>query len=163
MSRIIILMGVSGSGKSTVGRLLAKDLGWRFYEGDDFHPQSNIQKMTRGIPLTDEDRDDWLAALTKLVSELDQQVQSAVVTCSALKQAYRDTLSRNMSNVIFVYLKGSYKLILKRIKSRQGHFMKPGLLKSQFDILEEPNQALVVRVSKRPDQLVKQIRDALTL
>ena len=160
---IIILMGVSGAGKSTIGQCLAKDLGWSLYEGDDFHPKANIEKMAGGIALSDEDRSAWLTKLAKLIHELRQSAQSAVITCSALKQAYREKLAGDSTNIRFVYLRGSYDLVLERLKKRQGHYMRAGLLKSQFDILEEPEQALTIEITQEPDVIVRQIRQALGL
>ena len=123
--RIVILMGVSGSGKTTIGQRLAKDLNWRFYEGDNFHPKTNVDKMRRRIALTDEDRAPWLAALDHLIQDLIQETQSAVIACSALKHAYRVLLEGNRNQVVFVYLKGSYNLIRERLLARKGHFMNP--------------------------------------
>ena len=160
---IIILMGVSGSGKSTIGKMLAAELDWAFYDGDDFHPPANIEKMASGIPLTDADRADWLAALAQLMRGLDEQGHSGVIACSALKQAYRETLQRSVSNVQFVYLKGSYDLILSRLQARQGHYMPPGLLKSQFEDLEEPTQSLVVDVAQPPATIARRVRQAFGL
>jgi len=131
-------MGVSGSGKTTIGRLLAQDLGWPFYDGDDFHPQANIDKMRQGIPLTDDDRDAWLTALRQQIETFIDNRQSAVLACSALKQAYRERLRGDRPEVRFIYLKGDYALIRQRLQGRQGHFMKADLLSSQFATLEEP-------------------------
>lgn len=160
---IIIVTGVSGSGKTTVGRLLAEELGWLFYEGDDFHPQNNIQKMTQGTALTDEDRIGWLAALSQLIHELDRKNRSAVVACSALKQAYRDVLAGKSAAVRFVFLKGSRDLIRERMKKRHGHYMKADLLESQFAILEEPAQAVAVDIAEHPDLIVQRVKRALRL
>ena len=135
---IVILMGVAGSGKTTVGRLLASALGWRFYEGDDFHPRANIDKMQRGIPLTDDDRWPWLQALRQVIDACQAQGTSAVMACSALKQTYRDYLMHGCDEVKLVYLKGSYALLYQRLAQRRGHFMPAGLLTSQFATLEEP-------------------------
>ncbi len=142
---------------------MAKELGWPFYEGDLFHSQASIQKMSKGTSLSDEDRAPWLAALGQLVKELDQNSKSAVIACSALKHVYRETLKGTSSNVRFVYLKGSYDLILKRIKARPEHFMKAALLKSQFDTLEEPGEAVVVDIGHEPVVIVRLIRQALGL
>ncbi|MFQ5657595.1 MAG: gluconokinase, partial [Candidatus Methylomirabilales bacterium] len=152
--RVVILMGVSGSGKTTTGQLLAKDLNWRFYEGDDFHPKANVDKLSRGIPLTDEDRASWLAALHHLIQDLITDKQSAVISCSALKQTYRDRLAVNRSEVAFVYLKGSYDLTHERLLSRTDHFMKAELLTSQFDTLEEPKGVLTIDIAQEPDVIV---------
>lgn len=160
---IVILMGVSGSGKTTVGELLAEKLGWLFYEGDDFHPESNIEKMKRGIPLTDEDRDPWLSALKRLIHDLIEKRTYAVIACSALKQSYRDRLLENAKRVVMVYLKGSYGLIEKRLHDRRGHFFNAKLLESQFETLEEPKDVLTIYVDHEPDAVVEEIRRKLGL
>ncbi|MDR4493470.1 MAG: gluconokinase [Nitrospirales bacterium] len=161
MPVIIILMGVSGSGKTTVGKLLAKDLGWEFYEGDDFHPQQNILKMHRGIPLNDEDRIPWLVSLRLLIGRLLIQKNHAVIACSALKHAYRAWLTKGHDDIVFVYLHGSYTLIHRRLQSRTAHFMNPGLLISQFNALEEPQDGLCVNINQAPENIVRQIKEAL--
>ena len=160
---IIILMGVAGSGKTTVGRLLASELGWCFYEGDDFHSRANIDKMRRGMPLTDDDRWPWLQALRDVLDACLAQGTSAVMTCSALKQTYRDYLIRDWHEVKLVYLKGSYALLFQRLAQRQGHFMPRELLTSQFTTLEEPQQGLSVDASDAPEALVTVIRKALQM
>jgi gluconokinase len=160
---ILVIMGVSGSGKSTIGQSLAAELGWSFFEGDDFHSAANVEKMANGIALTDADRADWLAALAQLIHNLSGDGHSGVLACSALKQSYRETLGQNISNVQFIYLKGDYDLILKRLQARQGHYMRPELLKSQFEALEEPGQALVVDVASPVAIIVRQIRQAFGL
>jgi gluconokinase len=160
---LVILMGVAGSGKTTVGRLLASKLGWRFYEGDDFHPRANIDKMQRGMPLTDDDRWPWLQALRDVIDTCLVQGTSAVMACSALKQTYRDYLIHGRDEVKLVYLKGSYDLLSQRLAQRQGHFMPKELLASQFATLEEPQQGLIVDVSNAPETLVAVIRQALQM
>jgi gluconokinase len=160
---VIILMGVSGSGKTTIGQQLAQSLGWPFYDGDDFHPQVNIDKMRQGVPLTDDDRDSWLTALRQLIDSLLQNDQSAVLACSALKQAYRNRLQRDSEKVRLVYLKGDYDLIRQRLTNRQGHFMRADLLRSQFATLEEPQGVLTVDVSEPPEHLVATIKTAFLL
>lgn len=161
--RIVILMGVTGSGKTTIGQLLAKDCNWPFYDGDDFHPTANVDKMRRGIPLTDEDRAPWLAVLEHLIRDLITQAQSAVISCSALRQSYRDRLAANRDEVIFVYLKGDYDLARERLLSRKDHFVKADLLESQFDTLEEPEGVLTIDTAQEPDVIVGQIRQTLGL
>ncbi len=156
-------MGVSGSGKTTIGSLLAQDLGWPFYDGDDFHPQTNINKMRQGIPLTDEDRDSWLTALRHHIDTLLANRQSAVLACSALKQAYRDRLGGDRPAVRFIYLKGDYALIRQRLQKRQGHFMPADLLKSQFATLEVPEDVLYIDISRTPEVIVNSIKRALEL
>jgi gluconokinase len=157
----IIVMGVSGIGKTTVGMALAKDLSWIFADADSFHPQANIDKMSRGVPLNDEDRAPWLEAIRAYMIERMNKSESGVVTCSALKQRYRDVLKVN-DDVKFVYLKGNYDLILKRMQTRE-HFMKPEMLKSQFEALEEPKEAVVVSVEKTVEEIVKIVKQELHL
>jgi gluconokinase len=156
---VIILMGVSGSGKTTIGRLLAQDLVWPFYDGDDFHPQANINKMRRGIPLTDDDRDAWLTVLRQWIDTLIDTRRSAVLACSALKQTYRDRLQR--PEVHFVYLKGDRALIRQRLLARQGHFMPADLLASQFATLEEPQGVPVIDIAQAPETIVAVIKRTL--
>lgn len=157
----LILMGVSGSGKTTVGRELAKGLGWLFIEGDDFHPEANVEKMRLGIALTDDDRVPWLRALRERVSKLVSHRESAVITCSALKQAYRDFLSKGIHDIHWVYLKVDPNDIRVRLEGRLGHFMPASLLSSQFEILEEPADALEVDGSESVEDNVGRIIDAL--
>ena len=132
---LVVVMGVAGSGKTLIGSMLARSLGYLFADADEFHPRANIEKMSHGIPLTDTDREPWLRAIQKRLCEWGSADISAVVTCSALKQKYRDMLSRDC-DVKIVYLKGEFDLIHGRIQQRQGHFMRPEMLQSQFADLE---------------------------
>ncbi|AAZ56147.1 gluconate kinase [Thermobifida fusca YX] len=152
-----VFMGVSGSGKTTVARGVAQELGLPFADADDFHPEANIAKMARGIPLTDEDRLPWLQALAAWISEREREGTSSVVTCSALRRSYRDLLRRSAPGVFFLHLHGSAELIGKRIRERRGHFMPPQLLDSQFATLEPlaPDEAgAVLDVSASPEDLI---------
>jgi gluconokinase len=160
---VVILMGVSGAGKTTIGQLLAADLGWPFYEGDDFHPPANVEKMGHGIALTDEDRGPWLTALRHLIDTLIEENRSAVIACSALKQAYRERLLSDEKRVRFVYLKGDYSLIHERLRQRHGHFMKADLLTSQFETLEEPAGVLTIEVAREPEVIISLIKRELGL
>jgi gluconokinase len=155
---ILILMGVSGSGKTTIGRLLAQDLGWPFYDADDFHPAANVEKMHRGEPLSDADRAPWLDALHEVIAELARASRSAVLACSALTQAYRDRLVAGVAPVRFVYLRGDASLIRLRLARRSGHFMPVSLLQSQVDTLEEPADALAIDIDAAPQEIAAQIK-----
>lgn len=149
-----IVMGVSGSGKSTVGRALAERLGWDFFDADDFHPPENIAKMAAGIPLNDSDRTPWLAALSNQLSATLTAGRHPVLACSALKESYRKQLLEGKIGAEIIYLKGSYELLWARMSGRQGHFMKPEMLKSQFATLEEPKNALVLDVSMPLEEML---------
>ncbi|HEX5839112.1 MAG TPA: gluconokinase [Anaerolineales bacterium] len=140
-------MGVSGSGKSTLGPALALELGWDFYDADDFHPAANIAKMASGVPLTDADREPWLDSLNqKLVATLEVN-RHPILACSALREKYRQRLFQNVDGMAILYLRGSYETIRTRLAAREGHFMKETLLQSQFEALEEPPDALILDVS----------------
>ena len=154
---IYILMGVAGSGKTTVGKLLSKRLGYPFYDGDDFHPQENIEKMSRGIALEDSDRLPWLLRLKELI----ERENKIILACSALKTSYRKILQVENKGVIWIYLKGEYSEILKRIETRQGHFMKRKMLGSQFEILEEPKDAITISISADREVIVEQILELI--
>ena len=156
----VILMGVAGSGKTTVGILLAKRLQCPFYDGDDFHPPANVTKMAAGTPLTDDDRAGWLAALAEVIRAGLAGGENGVVACSALKESYRDVLCVDAAKVKFIYLKGSYEVILQRMQSRQ-HFMKPAMLQSQFAALEEPADVPWIDVTLDPDEIVRRIAEQI--
>lgn len=134
----IILMGVSGSGKSTIGAAVAREIKAKFIDGDDLHPRANIQKMASGQPLNDDDRAPWLQRLNDAAYSLNHKNESGIIVCSALKRRYRDLLRKDNDNMVFIYLKGSFEVIMARLQARSGHFMPTDLLKSQFDALEEP-------------------------
>ncbi|MCU7936538.1 MAG: SMP-30/gluconolactonase/LRE family protein [Candidatus Thiodiazotropha sp. (ex Dulcina madagascariensis)] len=160
---IVIVMGVSGSGKTTVGKLLARQLSWRFIEGDDYHPADNLAKMSAAIPLNDEDRRPWLDRLTAVIERQLQTGRSTVLSCSALKRKYREKLLVDPIHVRLVYLCGSYDLILERLKQRVDHFMHPELLKSQFNALEQPRDALAVNTDQPAAAIVARITEQLSL
>lgn len=159
---ILIIMGVSGSGKTTVGCMLASELGWEFYDADDFHPPANREKMSHGIPLTDEDRAEWLNSLQNRIRKNLEGGKSCVLACSALKQRYREQLAVN-EKVRFVYLHGTYEQIETRIKHRKDHYMPVQLLQSQFEALEEPLHAVIVDISNSPEDIIKIIRKGINL
>ena len=156
---VIVVMGVSGAGKTTVGRALAETLGWPFYDGDDFHPPANIEKMRQGVPLTDADRRPWLETLRALIARHLQEGRPAVVACSALKRSYRDVLRRAGEGVRFVHLAADYETIRRRLEARRGHFFDPKLLQSQFDDLEAPDadEVLILEATRPVSELVRAI------
>ncbi len=158
-------MGVSGSGKTTIGKLLAEKEGWRFVDADDYHPPANKEKMHRGIPLTDADRAPWLATLKKMIDEWRARGENVVLACSALKETYREQLGfghNRPPEMKIVYLRGSLETIRQRISHRKEHFMNPGLLQSQFDTLEEPKDAIVADVSAGPQEIVDVVQKLVT-
>jgi gluconokinase len=161
---ILVMMGVSGSGKSTVGTLLAKTLQCEFGDADSFHPPANVEKMREGIPLTDEDRWPWLRAIAAWIDKKRAAGTCGVVTCSALKRRYRDILIGERTDVRLVYLKGHEELIARRMAMRRGHFMPPSLLSSQFAALEEPGpdeRPITVSIEPQPHEIVAQILSLL--
>jgi gluconokinase len=155
--RLLLITGVAGSGKSTIGKRAAAALGWPYFEADDFHSAANKAKMAAGTPLTDEDRAPWLATLRAKMDESRQAGRPAVFTCSALKAKYRETLIGGTSDVLLVYLSGDYETILARVSRRKGHFMKADLVRSQFEALEPPQDALTFDVREAPDAIVARI------
>ncbi|MCX2681385.1 gluconokinase [Galbibacter sp. EGI 63066] len=158
----IVLMGVSGSGKSTIGKLLSSKTSFPFYDGDNFHPQKNIKKMAAGQALNDDDRQGWLQAInTFCVEKLDNN-NSCIIACSALKESYRDLLRNGIEEqVTFVYLMGDFELIKKRLADRDSHFMPVSLLKSQFDTLQPPKDALVVDIGHTPEEITTKIIESI--
>ena len=163
---VLVLMGVSGCGKTTVAELLADQLGWAFQEGDALHPQSNVEKMAAGHPLTDEDRWPWLDLVAGWIDRQLDAGQNGVVTCSALRRVYREKLNRRGSGVLFVYLAGSFAMIAARLAGRHGHYMPTGLLQSQFSTLEEPaadEPAIRVDIEGTPREIADRIIEQLDL
>jgi gluconokinase len=163
---VVIVMGVSGSGKSTVGGLLASRLRWEFEDADWFHPASNVEKMHNGVPLTDEDRWPWLGAIAAWIDETRRSGGHGVIACSTLKRRYRDVLIGNRADVRLVYLKGDEALIARRIATRHEHFMPRSLLHSQFDALEEPGpeeKPIIVSIEPAPREIAAQVLSALSM
>lgn len=160
----MILMGVSGCGKSTIGKTLSTRLGWEFIEGDDLHPKDNIEEMASGDPLEDEDRVPWLHTINRLLLEKQDEGESVIISCSALKGWYREILRRDVDNLIFVYLHGEYETILQRMQERGAHFMKADMLRSQFDDLEPPDasRAILVSIEQPVEKTVDDILQALS-
>jgi gluconokinase len=158
---VLVLMGVSGSGKTAVGQILARELGLAFHEGDLLHPPRNVAKMARGEPLDDDDRAEWLLSVRRVIDDALARRERSVITCSALKEDYRRVLGTDRPGIVLVYLKGDFDLIKHRLHERHGHFMKEGMLASQFEALEEPARALTVEIAGRPDDIVREILDGL--
>jgi gluconokinase len=154
---VVIIMGATGAGKTTIGTMLAAQLNWQFADADAFHPPANIEKMSKGIPLNDADRAPWLAAMRKAILEWIAAGNNVVLACSALKRAYREEL-RASPEVKIVYLKGNYELLAERIRHRHGHFAGEGILAGQFADLEEPEDAITVDAAKSPEEIVAEIR-----
>ncbi len=156
--KVLFVMGVSGTGKSTIGTMLSESLDIPFYDGDDFHPDKNIKKMSAGLPLNDNDRKGWLEKLNALAKE--QQSKGAVIACSALKERYRAILRDSIEDFVhFIYLEGSFELIKSRMERRKGHFMPGDLLKSQFETLEPPTDAINISISYAPEKIVTLIKE----
>ena len=156
-TRFIIVMGVAGCGKTTVGKSLAKHPGWDFYDADDFHPPENIAKMTTGMLINDADRSPWIASLHILISSSLIQNRPSVLACSALKESYHQQMLADNDGAQIVFLKGNYDLIWSRVSMRKDHYMKPQMLESQFETLEEPTGALTVDISKSVSDIVEEI------
>jgi gluconokinase len=158
---ITIVMGVSGSGKTTVGKLLAQSLNWDFSDADDFHPSANIEKMSLGIPLEDADRLPWLLQLQAAIDRWLLENKNVVLACSALKASYREMLCRDQQRIKIVYLKSSFHLLATRLKTRENHYMKADLLLSQLETLEEPEDAIIIDASQPLELIVGQIKNHL--
>ena len=159
---IVIIMGTTGAGKTTIGTILATQLDWQFADADTFHPPANIEKMSHGIPLTDADRAPWLEAMRKAILEWIAAGKNVVLACSALKRAYRDEL-RPSPEVKIIYLKGDYALFAERIRHRHGHFAGEQILAGQFADLEEPTDAITIDAAHSPEEIVAEIRKRLAL
>jgi len=158
--RVVVVMGVSGAGKTTVGELLAKRLGWQFIEGDRLHPPENVAKMKSGYPLTDSDRAPWLAAIAKVIDDWRDRGECGVITCSALKRKYRRQIIGDRCDVRLVYLEGTRELIARRLTVRRGHFMPPTLLDSQFAALEPPGAdetPITISIGGPLDEIIQRI------
>ena len=158
MNSTLVIMGVSGSGKSTIGKLLAERLSLRFFDGDDFHSENNVQKMSLGQPLTDDDREDWLASLAELILA----EKPIVLACSALKKEYREYLSRSDISLRFIFLDIPYEVARKRLASREGHFMPVSLLDSQFETLQRPRNAINMQAEKSASVIVDELEHFLS-
>lgn len=158
---IVVVMGVSGSGKSTIGKLLAASLNWEFSDADAFHSVVNVEKMSHGIPLSDEDRMPWLHQLQSAIAQWLQEDKNVVLACSALKSSYRQILWQNSQRMRLVYIKSSFALMQQRLQQRQSHFMSQNLLQSQFDALEEPEDSIEVDAVQSATASVAQIRENL--
>jgi len=154
-------MGVSGSGKTTIGKMLAESLHWQFTDADAFHSSENVAKMSSGIPLDDSDRILWLQDLQRAIATWLQDNKNVVLACSALKASYREFLVLDEERIKLVYLRGSFEMIKERLQKRQNHFMREKLLQSQFDSLQEPENAICVDVCEAPQVIVQQVREAL--
>lgn len=160
-SCILLVTGVAGSGKSTIGRRAAAALGWPYFEADDFHSEANRAKMEAGTPLDDDDRAPWLAAIRAKIDETRAAGRHAVFTCSALKEKYRDVLIGDAEDVVFVFLTADFDTILERVGRRKNHFMKAEMVRSQFEALEPPHDALTLDVRQSPDEVLAQVLAAV--
>ena len=160
---VIILMGTCGCGKTTIGNQLNKKLGWHFYDADNYHSKENVEKMAKGIPLTDDDRKPWLEGLSVEIEKWNANEGNAILACSALKNIYREMLGVDQKTVVTVFLKGDYDLLSERMQSRKGHYMNPNLLDSQLESLEEPSDGLTVSIDKDPGQIADEIINQLKL
>lgn len=158
---IVLIMGVSGSGKTTIGKLLAESLGWQFQDADDFHSPANIEKMRQGIPLDDGDRIPWLQDMQNAIAQWLQENRNVVLACSALKASYRQFLLTDRDDIKVVYLQGSDNIIQKRLQTRENHFMSAKLLTSQFHTLEEPENAIYIDISQPPEEIVNTLKTIL--
>ena len=163
MGKVIVIMGVSGCGKTTVGVALAAATGGLFFDGDEFHSDANVEKMRSGTPLTDEDREGWLESLRDLIARQSLEEGPVFLACSALKKSHRDILREGSSSLVFVYLKGPEEFIRERLETRRDHYMPKGLLESQFAALELPAQAITVDITRTDDSPVEEVLAALGL
>lgn len=162
MQKIIFVMGVSGSGKTTIGQMLAREMNVPFFDADDFHPPANVDKMSRGEPLNDEDRAPWLDNLNEL-AKVQSEEKGAIITCSALKAKYRRRLEQGLTaSLHWVFLDGDFDLLLSRMNQREDHFMPASLLQSQFDTLEVPKSAIKVDVAQSPEEIISELLPQLT-
>jgi carbohydrate kinase (thermoresistant glucokinase family) len=159
-NNIIYIMGVSGCGKTTIGKLLSQKIAIPFFDGDDFHSAANVEKMKAGEPLNDEDRIEWLQKINELAFE-QQQLKGAIIVCSALKEKYRIVLNSGITKPVWIFLQGSYQIIFQRLQNRQGHYMPPALLQSQFDNLEIPASAFSINIANEPATIVELILNKL--
>ncbi|MGB5322972.1 gluconokinase [Lutimonas sp.] len=157
---IIQVIGVSGCGKTTIARKLSESMGLPYYDADDFHPQANIDKMSNGQPLNDEDRASWLATLSMNLQQWEQE-GGAILACSALKEKYRKVLARGLDHCHWVFLSGSYELILERMNKRKDHYMSGEMLKSQFEALEVPAYGIHIDIQKSPEEIIEKIKSSL--
>ena len=154
---VVVIMGVSGSGKTTMGKRFAKRMGWSFLDADDFHPSENVKKMRVGIPLTDEDRMPWLRKLAEIIQSHNDQKSNLVLACSAFKKPYRRILRVDQKTVRTVFLKGTPTVLKERLRTRRHRYMTPALLDSQLEALEEPEDGLILNIERSPRELVREI------